>query len=112
MWDMLLPIVMSGLFSGSLFGGGVAWYNARQSKIARISGDERDARRDMITDRDALLDRALVRERELEARMDTLEARLDVRDQLVEDLYDHINILEDHIWKGHSPPPPPRPVST
>lgn len=112
MWDMLLPIVMSGLFSGSLFGGGVAWYNARQSKIARISGDERDARRDMITDRDALLDRALVRERELEARMDTLELRLDIRDQLVEDLYDHINILEDHIWKGHSPPPPPRPTAT
>lgn len=111
MWDTLLPIVMSSLFSGSLFGGAVAWYNARQSKHARISGDERDARRDMITDRDALLDRALTRGRELEMRLDTLEMRLDARDQLVEDLYDHINVLENHIWTGQGAPPPARPTA-
>jgi len=23
---------------------------------------------------------------------------------------DHIDVLEDHIWKGKGPPPPPRPV--
>lgn len=109
MWAEILPIAMSSLFSGSLVGGVAAWYNARQSKMARISGDERDARRDMITDRDTLLDRALTRGRELETRLDTLELRLDARDQLVEDLYDHINELENHIWTGKQPPPPPRP---
>lgn len=24
-------------------------------------------------------------------------------------LGDHIDVLEDHIWKGKGPPPPPRP---
>jgi len=105
MWAELLPVIMSGLFSGSLVGGGAAWYNAKQSKLARVAGDERDARRDMITDRDSMLDRVTVR-------LNTLESRLDQRDKLVEDLYDHINILEDHIWKGRQPPPPPRPVDS
>ena len=105
LWQPVLTSLLS-LFAG---GGGVAWYTARQSRLARVSGDEREARRDMVSDRDSLIDR-------LEGRLDAVEGRLAeteadnmaLRGHLT-DYSDHIDVLEAHIWSGQAPPPPPRP---
>lgn len=105
LWQPILTSLLS-LFAG---GGGVAWYTARQSRLARVSGDEREARRDMVSDRDKFIDR-------LETRLGLVEERLDesetdntaLRGHLT-DYSDHIDVLEAHIWAGKAPPPPARP---
>lgn len=101
-WDNLIPYVMTGIFSGGFVGGGVAVYNALQSHRARVSGDERDARRDMSSERDGFYDR-------MNARLIIVEQRLESRDTQFEKASDHINKLEAHIWAGLQPPPPERP---
>ena len=56
-WSQVTASAVTGIFSGSFIMAFVAIYTARQSKKASVSSDEREARRDMITDRDSLLDR-------------------------------------------------------
>lgn len=102
MWENIIPYIMTGVFSGGFVGGGVAVYNALQSRRARVSGDERDARRDLALERDGLYDR-------MNARLTIVEERLERRDSQFEKASDHINKLEAFIWAGHQPPPPERP---
>ena len=79
---------------------------------AGISGNERQARRDAaedrrdtIADRDSLLTTVLDEVRDLRGRVELADRGLRARD-------DHIDVLEDHIWKGRPPPPPARPPGT
>lgn len=101
-WESLIPYVMTGVFSGGFIGACVAMYNAHQNRNARISGDEREARRDMVADRDGFYDR-------MNARLTIVEQRLERTEGKFEIASDHINKLEAHIWAGLQPPPPERP---
>lgn len=105
LWQPVLTSLLS-LFAG---GGGVAWYTARQSRLARVSGDEREARRDMVSDRDRFIDRLEGRLAAVEGRLDESEADNAALRGHVTDYSDHIDLLEAHIWSGQAPPPPPRP---
>lgn len=106
--------VTQSLFTSlvSLFvgGAGVAWFNAWQSRKSRISGDEREARRDMVSDRDSLIDRLMQRVDALEAQRDEDEENKRALRADLAAYGDHIDILEAHIWGGKPPPPPARPV--
>lgn len=104
-WQSILPSLLS-LFVG---GGGVAWYQVRQSRLARISGDEREARRDVVADRDSLYDRVNTRLASVEQRLDDTEAENRALRSRNIALDDHIDTLESHIWRGKPAPPPPRP---
>lgn len=105
LWQPILTSLLS-LFAG---GGGVAWYAARQSKLARVSGDEREARRDMLGERDSLYDRVNTRLASVEARLDETEAENRALRARNIALDDHIDTLESHIWRGKPAPPPARP---
>lgn len=87
-----VPLV-TALVGALLGGGGIA-----SIKVARINAQ--NALPAHLTTELRRQDAALVRERE---RMDSVEAHLVV-------LGDHVDLLENHIWKGLPPPPPPRPV--
>lgn len=107
LWQPILTSLLS-LFAG---GGGVAWYTARQSKLARVSGDEREARRDLVTDRDSFIDRLAKRLESVEHRLDDSEVENRALRSMNDRLGDHIDVLEAHIWGGSPPPPPPRPTA-
>jgi hypothetical protein len=96
----------------ALFGSGGlgTWVKVIYDRRQGISSNEREARRevaedrrDTIADRDGLLARAL-------DRLATVEARLDKVEGISTARADHIDVLEDWIWKGKAPPPPPRPA--
>ena len=105
-WQPVLTSLLS-LFAG---GGGVAWYSARQSRLARVSGDEREARHDMVADRDGFIDRLSDRLKAVEERLDETEADNTALRRHLTDYSDHIDVLEAHIWAGKPAPPPPRPI--
>lgn len=55
-WSQIASSAMTGIFSSSFIMAIVAVYTAKQSRKAQVSSDEREARRDLITDRDKLLE--------------------------------------------------------
>lgn len=85
-----------------LGGGAVSVYSARRSAKSQVSGDEREARRDTVADRDALYDR-------LEKRLVAVEERLERTERVSQGRSDQIDVLEAHIWAGKPAPPPARP---
>lgn len=102
--------IFTSLISLFVGGGGVAWFNSWQSRKARISGDEREARRDTVSDRDGLIDRLMKRLDTLEDQRDEDEVDIAALHRHIETLVEHIGVLESHIYGGKQPPPPPRPV--
>lgn len=102
--------IFTSLVSLFVGGGGVAWFNSWQSRKARISGDEREARRDTISDRDGLIDRLMKRIDTLEEQRDEDEGDIAALRHHVDLLVEHIGVLEAHIYGGKQPPPPARPV--
>lgn len=98
----ILSYIIGPAVTFLLGGGAVSVYSARKSARHQVSGDEREARRDTLADRDALYDR-------LEKRLVAVEGRLDATEKVARIQADYIDVLEAHIWAGHAPPPPARP---
>lgn len=74
-----------------------------------VKGNEREARRDEREAEDRLSARALEWIAQLQAEVNALKAEWrSVWDYKVS-LEDHIDVLEDHIYKQKPPPPPQRP---
>lgn len=96
-WRLLLASLISIFGSG----GFVSWYAARQSRSARISGDERVARRDAADDRSDLLTR-MTAERD---RLFEQCERLAREKKALEDYAHHLRTLV-------TPPPPPWPPAS
>ncbi|MEP7763862.1 hypothetical protein [Sanguibacter sp. 25GB23B1] len=92
-----------------LGGGAVSVYSAHRSATSQLAGDQREARRDTVADRDAFIVTMLSDMREMRVEMRTLRERMDDVEGISRGRSDHIDILEAHIWAGHAPPPPARP---
>lgn len=95
--DLVLAVV--GIISGA---GGATVIKALIDRRRGIKSDEREARRDTVADRDALLETVLTELRGMRNRLDVVESVSRARS-------DHIDVLEHHIWSGKGRPPPPRP---
>lgn len=100
-------------------GGLGAFVETVRSRRRAIAGDERDARRelaedrrDTIADRDGLIAQLLERVKAMEDWKVGAEERAEGRVRVIRAQGDHIDVLEDHIWRRLPPPPPPRPEGT
>ena len=96
---MTIPIWMAGVAAVGIFIGGggasavlVAYITARNNAQTSLPAHLNEELRRLSSDRE--------RDRN---RLDALEAHLVL-------LGDHVDILEQHIWKELPPPPPARPV--
>lgn len=101
----LLALVPSILSSAVIAAGFTALVTWRLG----VKGNEREARRDENEAEDRLSARALEWIAQLQAEVNALKAEWrSVWDYKVS-LEDHIDLLEDHIYKQKPPPPPQRP---
>lgn len=101
--NALWPAIVSALLSLLVGGGGVAWYTARESRAARVSGQEHTARRDEVEDREWLVEHYAARVAELEAKVGADAAYILL-------LLQHAADLRDRIYRRADPPPPPTPT--
>lgn len=83
---------------------------ARQTAGAQQVEQAAAARRDTIAERDALIDRLVTQQTAQDARITALEARMVDADRREDRLWQHIGVMEAHIWRGDGPPPPERPA--
>jgi len=104
-WQPILGMIVS-LFVG---GGGVSWYTAHKSAKAQVSGDEREARRDTIADRDAFIQSIMHRLEAVEERLDAEQEQRRREGAVSQARSDWIDRLEHHINTQKPPPAPPRP---
>lgn len=98
-----------------LGGGGIATFvKVLIDQKAGVKSAEREARRDMIADRDGLIQTLLTRTEAQDRRLSSLEEDKSFLDRIREAYSDHIDALEAFSWavyRGEAQPPPPkRPV--
>lgn len=97
-----LPLLIT-LLGGTGLGGTIAGiYSARASAKTGQSGNEIEAAKAETANWDAFTARILARVDALEAKVRHLED-----DRAVDAAW--ITLLQEHIWLGKQPPPPPRP---
>ena len=115
-----VTLVALGALGGVLSGLAALW-GVRISKRAGVAGDEREARRDTVADRDGLIDQLQEDIAGMRAELTAAKERAsseitDLRTRLdeVERQYRHevqwSEMLRDHIAHGRGWPPPTRPA--
>lgn len=107
--------IVGGVATVVFGGGGLATLaKVMADRKVGVKGEERATRRDMIADRDGLIQTLLTRQGVLEARVTNVEDRNAWLDRWNGALLDHVDVLEALVYAVHrgeaQPPPPPRPV--
>lgn len=114
------------LIVGALSGGGISTLlRIRHDKRKDIRQEDRadnaqsllaraqtfNELKDVITILRAQLEESRAAAARLEARVDLLEDKRRADALAMRAQGDHIDVLEQHIWRGDPPPPPPRPAA-
>lgn len=105
----VLTYIIGPVVTFLLGGGAVSVYSAHKSAKHQVSGDEREARRDTVADRDSFIATLTTDVRDMRGEIRDLNARIGEVEHVSRRRSDHIDVLEAHIWAGLAPPPPKRP---
>lgn len=103
--DFVIRSLISGLIGFGSGGGLIAWVNAHRSRQAAVSGDERTARQDRISD----LEKAYAREL---ARAEKAEEERDEARRVAHIWEDYAGRLRRDINDNKPPPPEAWPDTT
>ena len=100
-WITLIVALLGGTgLGGTIAGIYSAWASAKTGQ----SGNEIEAEKAATANWDAFTTKIMARVDALEAKVKHLEA-----DRAVDATW--ISLLQEHIWLGKQPPPPPRPTN-
>lgn len=110
-WTALAAVVATALGGGGL----VTLVKVFVDRQAGVKGAERDTKRDMIADRDGLIQTLFARQSTLESRVDGLESDKSYLAKVRDAYSDHIDRLENIAWSVYRgltkpEPPPARPT--
>lgn len=75
-----------------------------------VRATEHEGRRDTISDRDALIDQLQEQVADLRETQAAQASRITALERDLRIEREYTSVLRDHIYRGETPPPPPRPT--